>query len=152
LISKGSAQTLPGEAGRCGAPPGNRSSVRFSFLGAAEGIEELLGVVGLEQEDQQLLGGAGAVADDLAAVVDRFGVSHDGDAAGLLFEVQGEDLLDLEKRLSVRFRDPESVVMEFARDAGLVGDPQDEAEFAVGGEERLLTFREPLGHGILRLR
>jgi len=86
-------------------------------------MEELLGVVGLKQKDEELLGRAVAVADDLAAVVDRFGVSHDGEAAGLLFEVQGEDLLDLRKRLSVRFRDPESVVVEFAGDAGLVGGP-----------------------------
>jgi len=109
-------------------------------------VEELLGVVGLKQEDEELLGGAGAVADDLAAVVDRFGVPHDGDAAGLLFEVQGEDLFDLRKCLSVRFRDLDGVVVEFSGDAGLEGGSVDEAEFAVGIEESLLAFGDPIRH------
>jgi len=146
LISEGSAKSLPGETWGCSAPPGFRSTVRFSFLGAAEGVEELLGVVGLEKKDEELFGGAVAVADDLAAVVDRFGVSHDRDAAGLLLEVQDEDLLDLGKRLSVRFRDPHRVVVELSGDAGLEGGSVDEAKFAVGIEERLLAFRQFSGH------
>jgi len=87
-----------------------------------------------------------AVADDPAAVVDRFGIPHDGDAAGFLFEVQGEDLLDLRKRLSIRFRDPEGVVVQFAGDGRLQRGPVDEPEFAVGLQEGLLPLRQFLGH------
>jgi len=107
------AKSFPGEIRGCVAPPGFRSSVRFSFR-SPERVEELLGGVGLTQKDPEFPGGTDAEADDLAAVVDRFRVSLEGGAAGFPFELQGEDLFDLRKRLSVRFRDPKGVVVEFA--------------------------------------
>ena len=144
--SESPAHPLPREWGRCGAPPGNRSTVRFSLPSATKRLDELLGVVRLQQEHQQPVGGPVPEPDELPSVIDRHNLANDRQPPGLFFELHHENLFDLPKRLSVRFRDPHRVVVQFAGDARFQGGSLNETKFAVRVEERLLAFRDLRGH------
>jgi len=128
--------------------PQNHSIVRFSFsTGAGSAPAELLGVVGLEEADQEAVGELASVADDLPAVVDRFGNPLQGDGPGLFLETQGVDPLNGGEGLPVGFGGAVGVVMEFTGDSRFGGGDPDDAVRLVGGEEGLLFCGEGLGHG-----
>ncbi|AMV22412.1 hypothetical protein VT03_31245 [Planctomyces sp. SH-PL14] len=130
--------------------PQNHSIVRFSFsarTAAGAAPAELFGVVGLEEADQEAVGELASVADDLAAVVDRFGDPLEGDGPGLFLETQGVDPLNGGEGLPVGFGGAVGVVVELARDPRFGGGDPDDAVRLVGGEEGLLFCGEGLGHG-----
>ncbi|AMV19167.1 hypothetical protein VT03_14855 [Planctomyces sp. SH-PL14] len=124
--------------GRCG---GGGAVARFRAA-------ELLGVVGPEKTDQELVGEPALESDEFPAVEDRLRDAVTlGDGPGLFVQTEPVLLVDGRKGLAVGFGDAEGVVVEFAGDAGPGGGDSDDAVGSVGSEEGLLLLGQWLRHG-----
>ncbi len=104
------SQDVSGLFGATGNSPHCQVGGVFGGFGAAE----LLGVVGFEKADEELVGEPAFEADELPAVVDRFrDALIPGDGQGLFLQLERVLLLDGGEGLAVGLGDPEGVVVEF---------------------------------------